>query len=439
MDDTRLASLYRDHIDELARRTDDALRAAGREHLLVASGVEKYRFLDDHPYPFTPNPHFLHWLPLTAHPHCWLAVTPGSKPLLAYYQPDDYWHLPPSDPSGWWVEAFDVRVIRDPAEAAKLLPPAAQCAILGEADAAMPGYVPDNPPVVLDRLHWHRAYKTPYELALMRRSQRRAVPGHRAAEAAFRAGASELEIHRAYLAATGHRDLDLPYGNIVALNEHGATLHYQHQDPAPPAESRSLLIDAGATWAGYATDITRSYAREAGPFQALVDAVDAEQRALAAAVRPGTDYRELHLDCHRRLARVLRDAGVLRIAPDDAVARGISSTFFPHGLGHLLGIQVHDVGGFQAGPDGGTRPKPDGHPFLRLTRTLEPGMVTTIEPGIYFIDSLLAKLRASDDADAVDWRTVDAFRPFGGIRIEDDVACTTGDPENLTRDAFAEA
>ena len=439
MTDTPLAELHRDHIAELARRADEALAAAGREHLLIASGVEKYRFLDDHPYPFTPNPHFLHWAPLEHLPHSWIAYTPGKRPLLVYFQPDDYWHLPPSDPSGWWVDAFEVQVIRDPADAARLLPAAAASAILGEPDAALDGYVPDNPPALLERLHWHRAYKTPYELALMRRSQRRAVPGHRAAEAAFRAGAAELDIHRAYLEATRHSDLDLPYGNIVALNEHGATLHYQYRDATPPARSLSLLIDAGATFGGYATDITRTHVRGNARFQALVDAVDREQQALADAVLPGTDYRELHIACHRRMARVLRDAGVLRVDADQAVERGISRTFFPHGLGHLLGLQVHDVGGFQARPDGGTRDKPDGHPFLRLTRTLEPGMVTTIEPGVYFIDTLLAKLRASRDADAVDWAAVDAFRPFGGVRIEDDVACTEGLPENLTRDAFAEA
>ena len=438
-DATDLAPLHRAHIAELCRRTDDALHAAKREHLLIGSGVEKYRFLDDHPYPFTPNPHVLHWAPLTHHPHCWIAYTPGKRPLLAYYQPDDYWHLPPSSPSGWWVDAFDIHVIRDPADAARLLPPAGASAIIGEADAALPGYLPDNPPAVLDRLHWHRAYKTPYELALMRRSQRRAVPGHRAAEAAFRAGAAERDIHRAYLQATGHDDLDLPYGNIVALNEHGATLHYQYRDAQAPAQSRSLLIDAGATFAGYATDITRTYARDDARFQALVDAVDREQQALCDAVRPGTDYRELHLACHRAMARVLREAGVLRVDPEQAVERGITATFFPHGLGHLLGIQVHDVGGFQAGPGGGTRAKPDGHPFLRLTRTLEPGMVTTIEPGVYFIATLLDRLRASSDTDAVDWSAVDGFRPFGGVRIEDDVACTDGAPENLTRDAFAEA
>jgi Xaa-Pro dipeptidase len=115
----------------------------------------------------------------------------------------------------------------------------------------------------------------------------------------------------------------------------------------------------------------------------------------------------------------------------------VSSAFFPHGIGHLIGLQVHDVGGFAESDRGGTIPKPDGHPFLRLTRTLEPGMVVTIEPGLYFIDLLLEELRDKGLGPSVDWERVAAFKPFGGVRIEDDVACTAGEPQNLTRDAFA--
>ena len=95
------------------------------------------------------------------------------------------------------------------------------------------------------------------------------------------------------------------------------------------------------------------------------------------------------------------------------------------------------MGGFAASDAGGTIDKPEGHPYLRLTRVLEPGMVVTIEPGIYFIDMLLDELREKGLGPSVDWSRVDAFRPYGGIRIEDDVACTDDAPVNLTRDEFA--
>jgi len=431
--------LYRHHLDTLRQRADAALARAGFDHLVIAAGVEKYHFLDDRPYPFQVNPHFKAWLPLLQVPGSWIAYTPGRKPVLAYHQPDDYWHLPPGEPQGEWVEHFDVRVIRDPADAARHLPPAARAAIVGEADAALPGYVPNNPEAVLASLHWHRAVKTPYELAKMRAASARAVRGHRAAEAAFRAGESERGIHRAYLTATGHSDLDLPYGNIVALNEHGAVLHYQHQDADAPREHRAFLIDAGAQVDGFAADITRTYSNGDARFQALIDGVDHVQRELVAGVREGQDYAALHLDCHARLAGVLRELDVVRMEPASMVESGVTSTFFPHGLGHLLGLQVHDVAGFQKDESGGRVERPAGHPFLRLTRTLAAGMVVTIEPGIYFIPMLLAKLRAGAQAGAVNWALVEHLSKFGGVRIEDDVACTDGEPENLTRDAFAAA
>jgi Xaa-Pro dipeptidase len=104
-----------------------------------------------------------------------------------------------------------------------------------------------------------------------------------------------------------------------------------------------------------------------------------------------------------------------------------------------LGLQVHDVGGFMAGPAGGTIPRPEGHPFLRATRVLEEGFVVTIEPGLYFIDALLAELKAGPNGKFVDWARVDALRKFGGIRIEDNVVAKSAGPENMTRDAFVEA
>src|SRR5690606_20786882 len=102
-----------------------------------------------------------------------------------------------------------------------------------------------------------------------------------------------------------------------------------------------------------------------------------------------------------------------------------------------LGLQVHDVAGFAASDAGGTIDRPDGHPYLRLTRTLAPGMVATIEPGLYFADMLMEDLRAGDAADRVDWARIDALRRFGGVRIEGNVVCTDDAPLTLPREACA--
>jgi Xaa-Pro dipeptidase len=433
-----LATLYPDHLATVLQRMYAALERSGNDHLLIASGVLKYQFLDDRPYPFAINPHFLQCVPLVEHTDGWIVVTPGKKPVLVYHQPADYWHLPPTEPQGFWTEHFDIRVIRSPQEAAQHLPKSGRMAILGEADAALEGFVPNNPKAVLDELHYQRAYKTDYELACLRMASRRAARGHVAARIAFEAGASEYEINRAYLGAAGHNDVDVPYGNIVALNEHAAVLHYQHQEHAAPPQSRSFLIDAGARFNGYSSDITRTYCRDDARFQALIDGVETVQLALVDQVRAGNDYRAIHLDAHLRLATVLRDRNVVRMSPEAQVETGVSSVFFPHGVGHLLGLQVHDVAGFAGSIHGDLIPKPDGHPFLRLTRPLDAGMVVTIEPGLYFIPMLLQGLQEGPHAGDIDWAEVEHLSRFGGIRIEDDVACRTqGAPENLTRDAFA--
>lgn len=434
----RLAPLYPQHLTTLRERADKALALGGFDHLVIASGTPLRKFLDDQDYPFVANPHFRHWLPLNI-PGSWIVYTPGHKPKLIFLQPKDYWHVVPAAPSGYWVEHFDIEIVRDATDAVAMLPNAStRRAIIGPECPTVPGAEANNPQAVLDYLHWHRSYKTPYELELMREASRVGTRAHRAAEQAFRAGESEIGIHMAYLTAADQIDAELPYASIVALNEHGAVLHYTHFDRKAPAQSRSFLIDAGGSAAGYASDITRTYAASGhAEFQALIDSVDAAQRGFAAKVRAGQSYPDLHIHAHHVLAEVLREHGIIRMSAESAVSSGVTSAFFPHGLGHPIGLQVHDVAGFQASETGGTIARPQGHPYLRMTRVLEPGMVVTIEPGLYFIDMLLEEVRAKPVSSDIDWARVERFRPYGGIRIEDDVVCTDDEPENLTRDAFA--
>ena len=436
-----MSSLYREHLQTLCTRADEALARGNFDHLVVPSGSLHYQLFDDRDYPYAVNPQFKAWVPLTRIPDSWLVYTPGSRPKVIYHQPADYWHVVPAAPGGEWATLCDVVVIRTPDEALQHLPrDAGRCAILGEAQSALGDFVPNNPAPVIAYLEYHRAFKTPYEIAMMREATRIGVRAHRAAERVFRAGASEFGIHLAYCQAAGQDANDLPYGNIIALNAHAAVLHYMDRERMPPREAHSFLIDAGASHAGYACDITRTYAHDpAGEFQALIDAVDRAQLQMCDEVRAGFDYRQLHLGAHLKLARILRDFDLITIAPEVAVETGVSSAFFPHGIGHGIGLQVHEVAGFAESDRGGTIARPDGHPYLRLTRVLEPGMVVTIEPGLYFIDMLLDALKDKGLGPSVNWDRVAQFKPCGGIRIEDDVVCTEGAPLNLTREGFAAA
>ena len=190
-------------------------------------------FRDDQTYPFRVEPYFKAWVPLTQAPGSFLRLVPGQRPMLVYKQVDDYWHEPPSDPEGYWTQHFDIRIAQTDAEARKLsgsgarwvaIGSAAERVVRGGGTATQPAI---NDPRFLNHLDFSRAVKTTYELLCMRGAQAMAVRGHLAVAEAFKAGATELELHQAYLAASGQRETELPYGNIIGLNEHAATLHYQ--------------------------------------------------------------------------------------------------------------------------------------------------------------------------------------------------------------------
>ena len=240
-------------------------------------------------------------------------IGPAQKPRLIFLQPADYWHKPPALPHGFWTHHFQIEVIREPARSA---PPSdaacGRCAFIGEWQAAVRGLglrASAIPEALLHRLHYPRAIKTDYELECMRHASHAAARGHVAAEAAFRAGKSEYEIHMAYVRATGHTESELPYSNIVALNTNAAVLHYQHQEREAPAQHHSFLIDAGAQFHGYAADVTRTYAASDGDFAALIAGMESLQLQLCAQVRSGVDYANIHLDAHLRIAELLHDVG----------------------------------------------------------------------------------------------------------------------------------
>jgi len=430
---------YKAHVAELQLRWENALQAEGYDAVLIHAGNKLVSFLDDYEYPFRCNPHLLWWLPLMHHHDSALLIRPGRKPKLYYYQPDDYWYLPPSDPETWWADEFDVVAVRE-ADGWKQAGINTQTAYIGDAAslAEAVGTAQLNPQRLLNRIHLERTRKTPYEIACMAEAARLGAVAHSAAEQAFRQGLSEYEIHQRYCMAIQMVDAELPYGNIVALNEHGSVLHYQAHEQQVPADVRSFLIDAGATVHGYATDITRTYAATAGEFADMITAMDAMQQKLCAAVVAGLDYRDLHLRAHMDIAGILKDFDIINGSAEDAVTSGLSAVFYPHGLGHFLGIQTHDVAGLIADADGTPIPRPEGHPFLRLTRTLEAGNVLTIEPGLYFIEPLLRQWRENGDIAAINWDKVEKLAPYGGIRIEDNMLVTDGAPRNLTRKAFAD-
>jgi len=436
-----LSELHSAHLQLLQNRLEQHLGATRYDSLLLHSGVAPTLFRDDQNYPFHACAPFRHWVPLTNVENCFLHLVPGRRPTLLFHQPADFWHQAAAVPNNWWSDAFDIVATPDLESARRALPgDLSRTAYIGEDFMGLPTWdvAAINPAPLLTRLDFDRAWKSPYELHCLRAASRLGVRGHRAAHKAWREGCSEFGIQLAYLEACRMRESELPYNSIIAANEHSAVLHYQLLDRKSPAERRSFLIDAGADYAGYASDITRSYASEDNDFAALIAGMEEVQQSLCSSVRSGVDWRDVHLSAHQHVAELLHDSGIIRCDAAEALDTGVSSVFLPHGVGHLLGLQVHDVGGRLADAEGHEIPPPQGHPSLRLTRILEEGFVVTMEPGLYFIDQLLEQARGDARGRHIDWARVDSLRPYGGIRIEDDLAVTRSGCENLTRDAFSE-
>lgn len=428
MSDPKLLSLQAEHLSELRCRYESALAEHGYDGLLIASGAAPGRYGDDQSWTFHGYGPFVHWTGLTRQEHSWLWLRPGQKPVLWLYQPVDFWHATPSLPDEPWLQQFEVHCVQAP-DAPQLTAPG-HLAVIG--DPAVLGDIPGdhNPEALLSALEETRVRKTPYEVACLAEATRRALAGHRAAQQAFAGGESEFGISLAYQQATRQREAEAPYHSIIALNEHAGTLHYQFYDTRPPQRHRSLLIDAGVRYRGYGSDITRTFAApEERRFAALIRALEQLQQRLCAMVGPGVDYVDIHNKAHQGIAALLSASGLVRGLSDEAmVATGVTRAFFPHGIGHFLGVQVHDVAGLPV-------PPPAHAPFLRLTRVLQPGMVVTIEPGLYFIPSLLQDLAAGPQGRYLDRKLLDELEGCGGIRIEDNLVVTGDGARNLTREA----
>jgi Xaa-Pro aminopeptidase len=231
--------------------------------------------------------------------------------------------------------------------------------------------------------------------------------------------------------------MGIAYEPIVTV--HGEVLHNQSYTN-PITATDLVLADVGAeTPEGWAGDVTRTWpasGRYSATQRALYDVVLEAQRSAISLVRPKTRYRAVHEAAARRTVEGLVELGILRGNVDGLIERGAHALFLPHGVGHLLGLDVHDMEdlGDRAGyARGRTRSSRFGDRYLRLDRDLVPGMAVTIEPGFYNVPAILndAALTAPIGGD-LDRAKLAAFADVRGIRIEDDVVVTEGDPEVLT-------
>jgi Xaa-Pro dipeptidase len=281
-----------------------------------------------------------------------------------------------------------------------------------------------------------RVHKSADEIALLRWVNDISSAAHVAVMRHARPGLMEYQLESRFL----HEVYDrggcrfTAYNCICGCGPNSATLHYVAPHHRQLEDGDLFLNDSGAEYHGYASDITCTFpvnGRFSPEQRDVYQAVLAANRAVQATMRPGVPWPDMHRLAERVVAERLRDMGLLRGSVDELMARHVPALFMPHGLGHLMGLDVHDPGGY---PEGVKRIDEPGIRSLRCGRALAAGMVITVEPGIYFIDALLepalqnAELRPLLAPDALA-----RFRGFGGVRIEDDVLVTGNGSENLTQ------
>ena len=449
-----LDSLYSDHLCSVLEGCSKLMAELALDCLVLGSGAEQSYYEDDQAKPFRTNAMFAYLCPLIGPGH-WLRLEPGKRPVLSRTVAEDYWHAERPFPEAFedggsmdWPRHFDLRQGPTPAAAFQALGPfPSATGFVGEDTrfAAAAG-LPCNTYLVLSGLQWMRSFKSAFEVECLLRANQIAARGHRAARYAFLGDGSEFAVLMAFLGAVEQVEPALPYNPIIGIGDHAAILHYQFKDKkrsmAQPDVGAALLIDAGARFGHYGSDITRttvgsSKLQGAALFADLVQAVDRCQLAICDMVRPGVGFADLQRAMHEGISRVLLDAGILKpvVAQDPEMLRRLVVAFIPHGIGHLLGLFVHDVAGHIASPMGQPIVGVPRVPHLRSYRTLEPSMVLTIEPGLYFIDLLLERLRLDPALSrAVNWDLIAQLKPFGGIRIEDNVVVTKEGCRNLTRE-----
>lgn len=433
---------YDDHIVKLQQVYTASLEQVNSgglaiEAVLIHSGSEDHYFADDRAIPFQAYGHFCHWLPVNQ-PDQFLYFCPGQRPIYFQIVPDDFWYDQSIEVAQWWGDQFQIVRLSLLSEIGRHLPDTTTAYLGSDPDVAKKIGIESllvNPQPLISYLDFCRAIKTEYELDQLRTANRLALQGHAAARESFLAGANEYEIHQAFLNACNILEQESPYTNIVALDEKSAILHYQHKRRAAVTNSRVLLIDAGCRVNGYGSDVTRTSVNDSAHtvFQSLLAHMEKLELTLVAQIKPGMAYQDLHTSALQGIANLLVAHDLCTGTERDLLAQEIPQLFMPHGVGHLLGIQVHDVGGHQQDISGASSSPPKHSPALRNTRVMEENMVFTVEPGFYFIPILLEPERAQARGKLINWQLVDELYPCGGIRVEDNIRVIADGAENLTR------
>lgn len=303
--------------------------------------------------------------------------------------------------------------------------------VLGQAANSLSTDPSRDSDSILDTYNEVRRVKDAAEVQLIRELAAMSNAGYKRMRTFIRPGITERQIQLEYEAEVLKAGAEkLPYDTIVGAGTNAAVLH-----AIPTArvvqDGDLILIDAGADVQDYCVDVTRVFAAN-GKFdpkqQAIYDIVLKAQQKSIELMRPGVEWSDVHLTSAREISAGLRALGIIKCSADEALETSAVSLFFPHGVGHMVGLKVRDVGG-RYNPT----PKKYAGARLRVDLSLKEGYLMTVEPGLYFIHALLndPDLRKTY-AEQINWAEADKWMNVGGVRIEDDILITHNGHLNLT-------
>lgn len=421
--------------------------------VVLEGGKTQTRHCTDHEDLFRQESYF-HWCFGVTEPDFYgaIEVDTGSSILFAPRLPEEYgvW-MGKIQPLAFFKNKYEVDQVYytdQIAEVLKSKSPGALLTLYGlnsdsgnySKEAQFPGReeFKINNSILHHQISESRVYKSEDEVEVIRYANRISSEAHKEVMKNIKPGAFEFEMesifHDYCYRVGGMRHMS--YTCICASGDNSSVLHYGHA--AAPNEkkigvSELCLFDMGAEYYCYASDITCTFPSDGKftPRQKVVyEAALRANRAVLDAIQPGVTWVEMHLLADKVILEDLVKAGILVGDINEMLEHRISAIFFPHGLGHFLGIDTHDVGGY---PEGVTRVQKPGLKSLRTARTLESGMVLTVEPGVYFIDFLLDKALADPVASKyIVKEELEKYRGIGGVRIEDNIFVNEYGAELLT-------
>ncbi|KAJ5815282.1 hypothetical protein N7474_007059 [Penicillium riverlandense] len=299
------------------------------------------------------------------------------------------------------------------------------------------GFAETNTGALKKAIEDTRVLKDAYEIALLRKANDISAKAHIAAIQAAKTATNEREIEAAFIGASianGCREMS--YHPIVAGGEGGATLHYVKNDeslvdPVTKKRKNNVLIDAGGEYQTYCADITRVIPLS-GKFtpetRQIYEIVLQMQDECIAMLKDGVLWDDVHAHAHRVAIRGLLKLGILRGSEDELFDKRVSVAFFPHGLGHYLGMDTHDTGGNANYEDQDKMFR-----YLRVRGHLPAGSVVTVEPGIYFCRFIIEPvLKSPELGKYIDAAVLERYWSVGGVRIEDNIHITKDGYDNLT-------